>query len=41
GSFASPTMGGGATYSHQFTTAGTYTYSCTFHPGMNGTVIVQ
>ena len=25
----------------QFPTAGTFTYHCTIHPGMNGTVVVQ
>jgi len=38
---ASPTMGLGATFSVTFNTAGTYNYSCTFHPGMTGTIIVQ
>lgn len=27
-------------YSHKFKKAGTYTYSCTIHPGMNGKVRV-
>jgi plastocyanin len=30
-----------ATYSHQFTTAGTYPYHCTIHPYMTATIIVQ
>ena len=38
---ASPSMGQGATFSYTFATAGTYNYSCTFHQGMNGTIIVQ
>ena len=29
------------TFSHQFTTAGTYAYRCTLHPTMIGTIIVQ
>jgi len=33
-------IGNGGTYSHTFTTAGTYTYFCDFHAGMAGTVIV-
>ncbi len=37
--FSSDTMGKG-TYRHAFTTPGTYTYECTIHPGMKGTVIV-
>ena len=41
GAFDSGTMNGGATYSHQFTAAGTYPYKCNFHSGMTGTVIVQ
>jgi plastocyanin len=27
-------------YAKQFTTAGTFTYRCTFHAGMDGTVVV-
>lgn len=41
GVFTSPTMGQGATFSYTFTAAGTYNYRCTFHQGMNGTIIVQ
>lgn len=37
----SDTMNGGDKYQVKFTTAGTYQYHCTFHPGMNGTVTVQ
>ena len=40
-SFYSGTIPSGATYTHQFTTAGTYTYRCTFHPGMTGVVVVK
>jgi plastocyanin len=38
---ASQILGGGATYSRTFQTAGTFTYQCTLHPGMTGTVTVQ
>jgi plastocyanin len=31
----------GATFSRTFNTAGTFTYSCTLHPGMGGSVVVQ
>jgi plastocyanin len=41
GAFDSGSIAGGGVYSHQFTTAGTYPYKCTFHSGMTGTVIVQ
>jgi len=41
GAFDSGTMGAGAVYTKQFTTAGTYTYKCTLHSNMNGTVIAQ
>ena len=41
GLFDSGTMNNGATYSHQFTTAGTYPYHCTPHPSMTATVTVQ
>ncbi|NWJ53075.1 MAG: cupredoxin domain-containing protein [Bacteroidetes bacterium] len=41
GLFQSPSFGLGGTYSYQFNTAGTYTYKCTFHAGMTGTIIVQ
>jgi len=39
--FDSGTINSGGTYSHQFTSAGTYAYHCTFHASMTGTVIVQ
>jgi plastocyanin len=41
GLFKSPSMGQNATFSYTFNTAGTYNYSCVFHSGMNGTIIVQ
>jgi plastocyanin len=31
----------GATYSRQFNTAGTFSYHCTLHAGMTGSVLVQ
>ena len=35
-----PKMGGGATYSYTFATPGSYTYICTIHSYMTGTVTV-
>ena len=40
GLFDSGTLGAGASFEYQFNTPGTYTYHCTFHSGMTGTVIV-
>ena len=40
GSFHSPGMGTGATYSHTFPAAGTFDYVCSIHPSMHGTVVV-
>jgi plastocyanin len=45
GSFESPALGAGKTFSRQFTEAGTYRYYCAFHggaggDGMSGTVVV-
>ena len=34
-------MSAGASFSHTFQNAGTFTYRCTIHPGMVGTVNVQ
>jgi plastocyanin len=31
----------GETFSYTFTTAGSYSYTCTLHPGMDGVVTVQ
>ncbi len=31
----------GGSYSHTFNRSGTFTYVCTFHPGMDGTVTVK
>jgi plastocyanin len=35
------TLSPGESFSYQFNEAGTFEYNCTFHPGMDGTVIVQ
>lgn len=40
GSFHSPGMGTGATFSHTFPAAGTFDYVCSIHPMMHGTVVV-
>jgi plastocyanin len=40
GSFRSPGMGTGATYSHTFPAAGKFDYVCSIHPMMRGTVVV-
>jgi plastocyanin len=40
GSFHSPGMGTGATFTHTFGTAGTFDYVCSIHPMMHGTVVV-
>lgn len=41
GSFKSGDLGQGASYQFTFKTAGTYTYKCSIHPSMTGTVVVQ
>jgi plastocyanin len=40
GSFRSPGMGTGATYSHNFATPGKFDYVCSIHPMMHGSVVV-
>ena len=40
GSFNSGNMNPGATFTYTFTTPGTYTYICTYHPWMRGYVVV-
>jgi plastocyanin len=39
-SLSSGTLAAGDTWQVQFTTAGTYKFHCTFHPGMNGQITV-
>ena len=39
-SFDSGNLNPGDTFTYTFTQPGTYTYVCTYHPGMKGTVIV-
>jgi plastocyanin len=34
-------LGPGGSYQRTFPTAGTFSYSCTVHPGMTGQVVVQ
>jgi len=41
GIFNSGNMNGGETYSYTFNSAGTYTYKCTIHSGMTGTITVN
>jgi plastocyanin len=40
GSWGSGTLGQGGTYSHVFTSPGSYAYHCAIHSFMKGTVIV-
>lgn len=39
--FSSDSLPKGASYSFTFTQAGTYTYHCSIHPSMTGTIVVQ
>ena len=41
GIFDSGTLNSGDTFQFTFTTPGTYTYHCNFHPWMQGTIIVK
>jgi plastocyanin len=41
GAFSSATLADGSTFSHRFTTTGTFAYHCAIHPSMTGTVIVS
>lgn len=38
---SSSTLSNGATYSHTFTSAGTYAYHCAIHTSMKGSVVVS
>jgi len=40
GSWDSGSLGKGKSFSQVFTQAGTFTYHCTIHPTMKGTVVV-
>jgi plastocyanin len=40
GSFKTPTLNNGQSASHTFTQAGTFSYICTIHPNMKGTIRV-
>ena len=39
--FDSGAMGSGATFSQQFSIAGTYKYHCSYHSSMKGTIVVN
>jgi len=39
--FDSSYLAAGKTFQHQFSTAGTFDYSCTLHPWMKGNVVVN
>lgn len=41
GSFNSGDLATGASFTHTFGKAGTYTYRCAIHPSMKGSVVVQ
>lgn len=41
GVFGSSTLAVGGTFSHRFTTTGTFAYHCAIHPSMTGTVTVS
>jgi plastocyanin len=40
-SFKSDPLGTGATFTHTFTTAGTFTYHCSIHQSMKATITVK
>ena len=39
--FSSESLANGASYAFTFTQPGTYTYHCSIHPSMTGTIVVQ
>jgi nitrite reductase (NO-forming) len=39
--FDSSYLAAGKTFQHQFSTAGTFDYSCTLHPWMKGNIVVN
>ena len=41
GAFNSGDLYGGQTFLYMFSSAGTFSYECTYHNGMNGTITVQ
>jgi len=41
GSFDSGTLSPGDTFTHTFTSAGSFDYHCDFHPNMQGTIVVN
>lgn len=41
GLFSSGSLSPNGTYSHLFSTAGTFPYKCTIHPSMTGSVVVN
>lgn len=41
GSFNSGNLNAGESWTHVFTTRGTYSYHCNYHPWMHGTIIVK
>ena len=41
GLFNSGTLGNGQNFTYTFSIPGTYNYSCSIHPSMRGTIIVQ
>lgn len=41
GSWSGDLSANGGAFSHTFTTAGTFSYHCTIHPNMTGTIVVK